>query len=188
MKTNLPLLLLLMFTTNIQASENNQLAAEARTIIKGFATELKQTLGSRMKKSGPVSAIEVCNEKAPEITSKTSENSGWSVTRTSLKIRNHGNQPDQWEQAVLERFEQQKSIGANPKKLEFFEIVNSGSNDEFRYMKAIPTGDVCLACHGETLNESVQQKIDELYPNDHARGFKAGDIRGAFSLRKSIIQ
>ena len=28
--------------------------------------------------------------------------------------------------------------------------------------------------------------IDDLYPTDQARGFSAGDIRGAFTLRKVL--
>ncbi|MFT6919058.1 MAG: hypothetical protein ACJA2G_001693 [Cognaticolwellia sp.] len=53
-----------------------------------------------------------------------------------------------------------------------------------RYMKAIPTGGLCLACHGSKLADDVSSKVNELYPNDQATGFKLGDIRGAFTLQK----
>ncbi len=51
-------------------------------------------------------------------------------------------------------------------------------------MKAIPTGPLCLACHGETLAAPVAEKIGELYPADKATGFREGDIRGAFVVTK----
>ena len=53
-------------------------------------------------------------------------------------------------------------------------------------MKAIPTADLCLACHGESINPDIAAAIDEAYPEDQARGFKSGDIRGAFSLSKPL--
>ena len=40
----------------------------------------------------------------------------------------------------------------------------------------------CLACHGETLAEPVAQAIDRLYPEDQARGYQPGDLRGAFTI------
>ena len=47
-------------------------------------------------------------------------------------------------------------------------------------MKAIPTGGLCLQCHGEVLDPAVAGKIAELYPDDQATGFIDGDLRGVF--------
>jgi hypothetical protein len=49
-------------------------------------------------------------------------------------------------------------------------------------MKAIPTGAVCLACHGQTLAPEIQEALDTDYPHDRARGYELGQIRGAFSI------
>ena len=51
-------------------------------------------------------------------------------------------------------------------------------------MKAIPTGEVCLKCHGSNVAPDVKAAIGELYPEDQATGFKAGELRGAFSVSK----
>lgn len=53
-------------------------------------------------------------------------------------------------------------------------------------MKAIPTGGVCIACHGAELDPAIAQKINELYPDDQATGYKPGDIRGAFTISQTI--
>jgi hypothetical protein len=53
-------------------------------------------------------------------------------------------------------------------------------------MKAIPTGAVCLACHGETIAPPIAAKINELYPQDQATGFREGDLRGAFVVTKTL--
>ena len=49
-------------------------------------------------------------------------------------------------------------------------------------MKAIPTAELCLACHGTKIDPVVAAKLTELYPRDQARGYKVGDIRGAFTF------
>ena len=52
---------------------------------------------------------------------------------------------------------------------------------------AIPTKvKPCLACHGETINSVTAELIHKNSPNDLAIGYKAGDIRGAFSLIKAL--
>jgi hypothetical protein len=53
-------------------------------------------------------------------------------------------------------------------------------------MKAIPTGEICLACHGESISPDVATAIREAYPQDQATGFSLGDIRGAFTLSKPL--
>ncbi|HSD70126.1 MAG TPA: DUF3365 domain-containing protein, partial [Woeseiaceae bacterium] len=51
-----------------------------------------------------------------------------------------------------------------------------------RYMKAIPTGGLCLACHGSAIPDDVRGLLDDHYPHDRALGYEAGDMRGAFSV------
>ena len=161
--------------------------AEARKIIKQFATKLKTELQKGMKAGGPVNAIGVCNEKAPKIAQAVSRSSGWTVARTSLKVRNPDNAPSAWEMKVLQEFEARKQAGADPKTLDYSEVVEINGQKVFRYMKAIPTGPVCLNCHGgQEVSPEVAAKIKTLYPTDTARGFKVGDIRGAFVLEKTF--
>lgn len=161
-------------------------ATESRTTAMEFMGQLKGELQAGMKAGGPVNAIEVCNSKAPAIAKIISDQKGWSVGRTALKYRNPDNAPDAWERSVLERFEQQKAQGRDPKTLEYFEVVDVQGAKTFRYMKAIPTGGVCVTCHGTQLAPEVGAKIKELYPQDQATGFEPGDIRGAFTIRQPM--
>lgn len=159
---------------------------EAKKIIKAFMGELKGELKSAMKDGGPVNAIDVCHKVAPAIAKKQSDASGWQVGRTSLKYRNPDNAPDAWEQTVLEGFESRKAAGEDPKKMMHADVVEQDGKQVMRVMKAIPTGKVCLNCHGQEIKEPVKAKLDEFYPNDRARGFQVGDIRGAFTLSKEM--
>jgi hypothetical protein len=169
-----------------EATDTARLAAEARAKVKPFMMALKGELKKAMKAGGPVNAISVCHEKAPQIAARLTKETGWNMARTSLKVRNPDNAPDDWERKVLEAFEKQKAAGADVKKLEHYEIVERDGKKVFRYMKAIPTGGICLNCHGEQLKPEVAAKLDELYPKDQARGFKPGDIRGAFTFSKVL--
>jgi hypothetical protein len=169
-----------------EAAPADALAAQARGIAAKFADKLKGELMGAMKADGPVKSIEVCNVAAPAIAGEVSTD-GWTVKRTSLKLRNAKAAPDKWERQTLEQFEVDKANGADVTKLERAEIVDAGGVRTFRYMKAIPTAaEPCLACHGGSIAEPVKAKLTQLYPQDQATGFKAGDIRGAFTLSKPL--
>ena len=159
---------------------------EARDLVKKFFGELKGQLQAAIKAGGPVNAITVCNVTAPAIARNLAYNSGWEVGRTSLKQRNPANRPDAWEKMVLEKFEARKVAGEAVKGLEFSQIVEDGEGKSFRYMKAIPVGDVCLQCHGSEIAPDVQSQLTKLYPGDEAKGYALGDIRGAFTLSKPL--
>jgi hypothetical protein len=162
------------------------MVADARGLVKQFFGTLKGELEQGMKTGGPVTAISVCSVKAPMIAEDISKASGWQVARTSLKLRNPGNKPDAWELTVLKEFETRKAAGEDVTKMEHSEVMTINGKKTFRYMKAIPTAKLCLNCHGTQIKPEVARSLDELYPEDKARGYKAGDIRGAFTLQKAL--
>ena len=159
--------------------------AEARELVKQFGGTLKGELQAAMKAGGPTAAIEVCKTRAPAIAAELSGGE-WTVARTSLKPRNPNNAPDAFEARVMEQFEAAKAEGKPVQTLEYTEVVETETGPVFRYMKAIPTQGLCLTCHGSDLSEPVKTKLDALYPQDKARGYSEGDIRGAFTLRHSM--
>lgn len=53
----------------------------------------------------------------------------------------------------------------------------------YRYLRAIPTMPICLACHGTDIDPEISDMLREHYPEDQATGFTAGELRGAFSIR-----
>ncbi len=166
------------------AAGEEALVTEARSLAKQFGGQLKGEVAAGMKSGGPAATVEICSVKAPLIAKEVAAASGWDVGRTSLKLRNPNNAPDDWEQQVLERFEQRKAAGEPAAELEFAAVVGSGADRQFRYMKAIGTEPVCLNCHAAEIRPEVEAKLGMLYPEDRARGFAVGDIRGAFTLSR----
>jgi len=153
---------------------------KASAAVQAFATALKTELMAAMQSGGPVAAIEVCSTRAPEIAEAVSEEQDVEVYRVSLNNRNAENAPNHWQHDVLLKFEERKAAGEDPASITWSETAATANGEEFRFMKAIPTGGLCLNCHGVTLAPAVAEKIAERYPNDKATGYAEGDIRGAF--------
>jgi len=146
----------------------------------GLQTELK----TAMREGGPIGAIDKCNVAAVPIAETISTEEGLLVARTSLKPRNSNNTPDPWERQTLEVFEKRHAAKEKILNLEAWTIVTDDEGHRtFRYMKAIGTKPMCLKCHGRKIDTEVAERVAELYPDDQATGFKAGDIRGAFSVK-----
>lgn len=171
---------------DIYAADYEAEVTASRETVQEFMKTLKQELQAGMQEGGPVNAVSVCNLTAPAIASTYSARNGWEVGRTSLKPRNPDNAPDAWERSVLVSFEARKNAGEDPAKMEFHEVVREDGVSELRYMKAIPTAGLCLACHGEQLDSIVKTRIETLYPDDQALGYREGDIRGAFSITQPL--
>jgi hypothetical protein len=163
--------------------ERDALLAEAREQTKTLKTSLESRLMAAMKDGGPPAAVAACNVDAEKITSEAG-GEGWTVGRTALRLRNPKNAPDDWERSTLEHFASKILHGQDPMSLEAHVIDQDGQR--FRYMKAIPTGAPCLLCHGKEVDPKLVAQLEELYPEDAARGFGPGELRGAFTLEKKL--
>ena len=154
----------------------------ARAAAMDFGKALLGELQKAIAAGGAENAIGVCNVEAPQIAADKSAEKHMTIRRTSLKLRQPDNKPDAWEIQQLQSFERRKAAGENPAAIETGEYVEKDGRKVFRYMKAIPTGELCLNCHGSALKPDVAAKLKALYPADAATGFKVGDLRGAFTI------
>ncbi|QGT79636.1 DUF3365 domain-containing protein [Guyparkeria halophila] len=180
-----------LITVPAQAGEAPSPAVQAqlqeyKATMQAFGTTLKGELQAAMKEGGPMAAVQVCNERAPEIAADMSQESGYTLRRTSLKPR--ATPPADWERAVLEEFEARKANGTPVAEIAWHEVKEIDGEQQLRFMKAIPTEGVCLTCHGQDVDPKLKAEIDRLYPDDQATGFAEGDIRGAFSISAALEQ
>jgi hypothetical protein len=160
--------------------------AEARQVAGIVPPKLVATLLEQIAKTGPEGAIVVCREQAPQMAKAASDETGWSIRRVSLRNRNPKAVPDAWERTALEDFDRRAAAGESPATLEKGELVTAGGRSEYRYVKALPAQDFCLQCHGtpERISPAVREQLKSLYPDDKAVGYRAGEIRGAITIRK----
>ena len=166
--------------------EREQAAAK---VTGAFLQELSDAMTREMSKGGPVETINVCAELAPEIANRLSRENGWRVTRVGTRVRNPLlGMPDAWEQNVLGEFAARAAKGESLAGMSFGEVVTEPGGQYFRFMKAIPVQPKCLLCHGpaETIPETLQTILKKHYPFDAAVGYKAGDLRGAVSIKQPL--
>lgn len=165
----------------LHAATEAESIATAKEIVQTFGGQLKGELKTAMKSSGPIAAINVCHERAPAIAQELSQKYNAVVYRTSLKPR--ATPAQDWEITVLENFNERQAKGEDIATMDAFRIVKTGEHDRLHYMKAIGTMPVCTTCHGTDIKPEIQAKLNELYPNDQATGYTAGQVRGAFSIQ-----
>ncbi len=170
------------------AEQQAKYADEARATVGQFAKTLQGELKQAMQAGGPENAIDVCMNKAPQITTAIATEKGVSLRRVTEKSRNPLSVPDNWEKQVLKEFEQKLAQGAKPDTLERYEVVAEGKTQTFRYMKGLVAQEVCMTCHGakENIPEGVKAKLAAAYPHDQATGYQPGMLRGAVSLKKPL--
>jgi hypothetical protein len=67
---------------------NDAALIRARKAMATLGTTLKQTLVAKMSTDGPTAALDVCSQDAVSLTASVAANSGSSVGRSSLRLRN----------------------------------------------------------------------------------------------------
>ena len=159
-------------TANEKALEQGRdetLKAHAAARLQPFKQQLMQALQQGMQE-GAENAIDVCRLEAPAIAAATSGN-GVQIGRSSHRVRNPNNAPTEWQQSAIDHY--LASEDRQPM------LVDLGEG-QMGYMEPIMTAPMCLACHGSELASGVQSALTQMYPDDQAIGFSAGDLRGIF--------
>lgn len=178
---------LILVATQSSADDAALLAETKKTALE-IPPKLLTMLQEEIGKGNFDGAIAACREKAPKMAAAASQTTGWEIRRVSLKNRNPKAIPDSWERAALEDFDRRAATGENPATLEKAEIVSADGKRTLRYMKALPTQQLCLSCHGkqDQLAQNVKLRLSELYPNDQAVGYVEGQIRGALTVKRPL--
>jgi hypothetical protein len=143
-------------------------------------------LQNAISEGGYENTIEVCSKKAMSITKEISDKNGVYIKRTTLKYRNPLNKPDDYEVSILQKLEKLHSDGKLPQ--DFYEKTKFGDKTFLVYVRPIIVQPLCLVCHGENIPDNVRKKIDEIYKEDKATGYKVGDFRGIVILKKEVSE
>lgn len=153
----------------------------AMKLLKTLKTELMQA----MQTGGPQQAVEVCSEKAMALTNQIENQTGYKLKRTTFKYRNPSNKPDKYEEEALRYFEE--AINREGKMPAYYvQTVKENGVLTYRYYKPLKVEGLCLTCHGDKnlMDKNLVSKLEKLYPEDKATGYKEGDFRGV--VRVSI--
>ncbi|HMB70538.1 MAG TPA: DUF3365 domain-containing protein [bacterium] len=143
----------------------------AHELLGPFKKELLGALTDALYEGGPENAITVCRMEAPAIAAG-STGEGIEIGRTSHRLRNPDNAPAEWMKPLLAAYLEDPER-AEPRAVR----LEEGRVGYVEPMRVLP---MCLACHGTDLAAPVSERLAELYPEDKATGFEAGDFRGMF--------
>ena len=155
-------------TTHAQDTER----ARGAELLAPFKKDLKQALKSGLAE-GPAAAIQVCRVKAPGIADALSVE-GVRMGRSSHKLRNPDNKAPDWVSPIMQAYLHEPS-SREPRVVEL-------PGDRWGYVEPIMVQPLCLTCHGSALAPDIAAQISDLYPEDRAVGFEAGELRGVFWL------
>jgi len=148
----------------------DSLKTSGKTLLMPYKKSLQQALKQGMS-IGPAEAVLACQLKAPKIAEGLSKN-GVRVGRTSHRLRNSANLSPDWVQPILKAYLNQ------PSELSPRTVTLSGNRTG--YAEPILIQPLCTNCHGTEVNPDLLKRIQSLYPDDQALGFKTGDFRGVF--------
>jgi hypothetical protein len=148
---------------------------------------LLDALNAALAAGGPEAAIEVCQTKAPALTAESVPGVAAvkAVKRTSVRLRNPANAPDDAERAALDRVAAAIAKGEPPPPLVIQRIQTSETGrPEWRVYKPIVAQPACLVCHGDPATQppGLRAALQQRYPADAATGYAAGDWRGLLRL------
>lgn len=191
MKTIQPLIIVLLASLFVLscAHKNNPQAIDENTYAsfmtngQKIANQSQATLLSNVSKAiqqgGTAYAVEFCNTRASSITDSLSREYNCEISRVSDKFRNPDNQlTSDTEKQLWNWFSKSQENGAMHDTL-----VRDGN--QLVYYKPIVTAmPTCLKCHGpmEEIDPTTYQKLELLYPNDHARGYELNQLRGLWKI------
>ena len=129
-----------------------------------------------MTKGGPIYALEFCNAHASSIIDSLNIANNCVISRVSAKNRNPKNGLiNKTEKELWTLFQNNLAVDTliqNKEKLIYYKPIKI----------ALPA---CLKCHGNPgseINSATFAKLEKLYPNDLAIGYKLNDFRGLWKI------
>lgn len=171
-------LIVIFFLGVINAASDN-FRKEAEELSSSLKKSLMTEVSKKINQSGAVEAVPYChaNVKAIAKSAASSYLDKYTFGRTSHKIRNKGNTPEEWMIPYLEKFKTTKP----GEMASAIHVLNDGKRV---YLEPLYVQPMCLSCHGESVSPEVKERITKLYPGDQATGFKAGEFRGILWVKE----
>ena len=144
---------------------------------KTLATNLKTAISQQ----GVEYAIEFCKLQAMPLTDSLSKKFAAQIRRTSIKIRNPANRPNDLESQILDAYQYNVENG-----LDLAANLQRIDQDYLLYTHPIVLNNpLCLNCHGkpgDQITDEHAQLLTSLYPDDEAVGYQLGELRGMWSI------
>jgi hypothetical protein len=146
----------------------------AQAAARLLSTRLLAKMQETVSEGGPLIAIDVCRDVAPRIAREVGDETGFRIGRTSHRLRNPENRPPAWAADVVKKIARgDPEAGREPRVFVRTDGVEG-------ITLPITMQKMCVTCHGteEQIPAKVRELLAEHYPEDRAREFRPGDLRG----------
>lgn len=144
----------------------------------------QKTLMNALLKAGadsvPEQAVAFCHMEAAGILSNITDAQHIKIQRVAEKFRNPNNALQPEDLPVWDKWKKQLAQGQS-----LVSEVEINIETHKVYRAPIFLGmPLCERCHGDenTFSPQLQQTLASLYPNDKARNFRQGDLRGMWKI------
>ena len=146
---------------------------------KRVSAELLQALGGslqeRIQSKGIISGVNFCSQNGLSLTQKVAQETNTTLKRVSVHNRNPQNLASDEETKILVRWNHLKEA---KKPLPEYEVISQADGGYLYYQPIVIKNPLCLQCHGKNVKPAVAKAINALYPEDNAKRYKIGDLRG----------
>ena len=163
------------------AEATGEHADQGRRIVAQAFGVLSSNLVAALARGPASNALEFCAVNVGPLTAGVVGPQGVTLRRVSHRARNPDNQANPAELALIESYRTALAAGhTNPPVL----LTNALGSVRF-YAPILLQNPLCLQCHGQPGSEiaaGTLSTIDRLYPQDAARGFRLGEVRGLWSV------
>ena len=169
-------LFLFSCNSNIKVEKYKEIQKKGYEISGQTQAVLLANVGKAIQTGGTVYAVEFCSLKASTLVDSLNETNNCVLSRISVKNRNPENSLKTKTDRLLWTIFETGTL----KDTVIFE------NKKFIYYRPIKTAlPACLKCHGEPgidIESLTAEKIQTLYPDDLATGYKLNDFRGLWKI------
>jgi hypothetical protein len=154
--------------------------ARAQAAMRDFSERLRGELRAAMTADGAAAAVDFCHDQAPRIADEVMAEHGVRLGRVAVpgRHRNPGHVAEGWQADVLGSFQSAVDRGGPPEAQLAVMRDALPADVELRMARGIRVEAACLMCHGASIAPEIAARIEQNYPDDHATGFREGDLRG----------
>lgn len=155
--------------------------SKGKEVVMQSQAAILQRLSQVMGQDGTEGAVKYCNLHVHGIIDSLQKVYHCSIRRTSLKLRNSANQPQNEDEIkTLQQFYEahQQKQGLKPK------MVQNGNITTY-YHPILIMMETCLKCHGQPnkdIEPQTYKTLQKLYPSDQATGYQLNDFRGMWVI------
>lgn len=155
--------------------------SKGKEVVLQSQAAILQRLSQVIGQEGSEKAVQYCNLNVHSIIDSLQKTYHCSIRRTSLKLRNPANQPQNDDEIkTLQQFYEahQQKQGLKPK-------VVQNQNITTYFHPILMVMETCLKCHGQPnkdIEPQTYKTIQKLYPSDLATDYQLNDFRGMWVI------